>query len=48
MDAGLEATVAAETILSDVNGLEGRLIIRGYELDHLVANMGFEAVTALS
>jgi citrate synthase len=47
MDAGLEATVAAETILSDVNGLEGRLIIRGYELDHLVANMGFEAVTAL-
>jgi citrate synthase len=47
MDAGLEAIVVAETILSDVNGLEGRLIIRGFELDHLVATMGFEEVTAL-
>jgi citrate synthase len=47
MDAGLETIVAAETILSDVNGLEGRLIIRGYDLDELVPNTGFEGVLAL-
>jgi citrate synthase len=47
MDAGLESIVAAETILSDVNGLEGSLVIRGFELDRLVATMGFEEVTAL-
>ncbi len=47
MDAGLESIVAAETILSDVNGLEGRLIIRGYDLQELVGATSFEGVLAL-
>ena len=33
MSNGLEDVVAAETILSDVDGLAGRLIIRGQPLD---------------
>jgi citrate synthase len=47
MDAGLESTIAAETILSDVNGLEGRLIIRGYDLDQLSRMTDFEGLLAL-
>ncbi len=47
MDAGLESIIAAETILSDVNGLAGRLTIRGFDLDELVRSMNFEDVLAL-
>jgi citrate synthase len=47
MDAGLEKIVVAETKLSDVNGLEGRLIIAGYSLDALVPDTRFEGVIAL-
>jgi citrate synthase len=47
MDAGLEAIIAAETILSDVNGLQGELIIRGIPLDVLAFDTSFEAVIAL-
>ena len=35
MDAGLEKIVAAETVLSDVQGAEGRLIIRGQDVEAL-------------
>lgn len=47
MDAGLESIVVAETKLSDVNGLEGRLVIAGYDLDDLVPQTTFEGVIAL-
>lgn len=47
MDAGLESIIVAETVLSDVNGLEGRLIIRGFELGELVGATTFEGVLAL-
>ena len=47
MDAGLESIIAAETILSDVNGLEGRLIIRGFDLADLVQSTNFERVLTL-
>ena len=47
MDAGLEGIVAAETCLSDVRGEEGRLIVRGLDLEDLVARCGFEATAAL-
>lgn len=47
MDAGLETIIAAETVLSDVNGLEGRLTIRGFDLDDLVKTACFEDVLAL-
>lgn len=44
---GLEDVIAAETILSDVDGARGRLIVRGHSLDDLVANSNFEDVLAL-
>jgi citrate synthase len=47
MDAGLEKVVAAETALSDVDGLAGRLIIRGHEVGELAAHASFEEVTHL-
>ena len=43
---GLENVVAAETVLSHVDGAAGRLIVRGHDLDHL-ADWRFEAVLAL-
>lgn len=42
MDSGLENVVAAETILSDVDGQNGRLIIRGWPVEMLAASMAFE------
>jgi citrate synthase len=42
MDAGLEKVVAAETVLSDVQGTEGRLIIRGRDVEHLACEFDFE------
>ena len=42
MDTGLENVVAAETILSDVDGQNGRLVIRGYPVEMLAASMAFE------
>jgi citrate synthase len=47
MDAGLESIVAAETILSDVNGLEGRLVIRGFDLNQIATSTTFEGVLTL-
>src|SRR6185312_3596666 len=43
---GLEDVVAAETVLSDVDGQAGRLIIRGHSLDDL-ADSRYEDVLAL-
>ncbi|PKP80932.1 MAG: citrate synthase/methylcitrate synthase [Alphaproteobacteria bacterium HGW-Alphaproteobacteria-18] len=42
MDSGLENIVAAETILSDVDGQNGRLVIRGWPVETLAASMAFE------
>ncbi len=42
MDAGLEKIVAAETVLSDVQGAEGRLIIRGKDVEDLAQTFNFE------
>ncbi|MCA8902237.1 MAG: citrate synthase/methylcitrate synthase [Hyphomonas sp.] len=42
MDSGLENVVAAETVLSDVDGLNGRLTIRGYPVELLAASMAYE------
>ncbi|MDB5540707.1 MAG: hypothetical protein JWQ89_2434 [Devosia sp.] len=46
MNDGLEDVIAAETVLSDVDGLAGRLIIRGQPLEAL-AGSRFEDVLAL-
>jgi citrate synthase len=47
MDTGLEHVVAAETVLSDVDGENGRLVIRGWPVEALAASLDFEAVAAL-
>jgi citrate synthase len=47
MKSGLDDVVAAETQLSDVDGVAGRLIIRGVSLDDLVTNSRYEDVAAL-
>jgi len=44
---GLEGVVAAETVLSDVDGLAGRLVIRGHELGELAGRWRFEEVVRL-
>jgi len=46
MNPGLDDVVAAETVLSHVDGEGGRLIVRGFELEEL-AGRSFEAVVAL-
>ena len=44
---GLDGVIAAHTVLSDVDGEAGRLIIRGHNLDELAGRWDFEAVLAL-
>ncbi len=46
MNSGLEDVVAANTVLSDVDGANGRLIVRGISLDDLVSRR-YEDVLAL-
>ena len=47
MSDGLEGVVAAETVLSDVDGANGVLIVRGRSLDELAGRASFEDVVAL-
>ena len=42
MDSGLENVVAAETVLSDVDGQNGRLVIRSWPVELLAASMAYE------
>jgi citrate synthase len=47
MSDGLEGVIAAETVLSDVDGEAGRLVIRGRSLDQLSGHIRFEEVMRL-
>ncbi len=47
MSSGLDDVVAAETALSDVDGLAGRLIVRGHSLDELAGRLRFEDIAAM-
>ena len=47
MSDGLENVVAAHTVLSEVDGQAGRLIVCGRSLDELAGHTGFEAMAAL-
>ena len=47
MISGLDDVVVAETVLSDVDGQAGRLVIRGHSLDDLVGNATYERVLAM-
>ncbi|HLG16669.1 MAG TPA: citrate synthase [Blastocatellia bacterium] len=45
--AGLEGVVAAQSAISDVNGDEGRLIYRGFDIHDLAEHASFEEVVHL-
>src|ERR1700753_3140686 len=45
--AGLEGIVAAQSSISDVNGIEGRLIYAGYDIHDLAQHASFEEVVYL-
>jgi len=47
MSDGLEGVVAAQTVLSEVDGQAGRLIIRGHSLDELAGRTTFEQLVAV-
>ena len=47
MSDGLEGVVAAETVLSEVDGAAGRLVIRGRSLDQLAGRVSFEETARL-
>jgi len=47
MSDGLEGVIAADTVLSEVDGEAGRLIVRGRSLDQLAGGTSFEQVTRL-
>ena len=47
MSDGLEGVIAAETVLSEVDGKAGRLIIRGRSLDELASRTRYEALAHL-
>lgn len=47
MSDGLEDVVAAHTILSEVDGAAGRLVMRGHSLDELAGRTSFEDMAAL-
>jgi citrate synthase len=47
MISGLDDVVVAETVLSDVDGQSGRLIIRGQSLDELVEHSTYESILTL-
>lgn len=47
MKAGLDGVVVAETVLSEVDGDKGRLIIRGFPVEQLAGVRSYEEVAAL-
>jgi citrate synthase len=47
MNNGLDDVVATETVMSDVDGLAGRLVIRGHSLDDLAGHASYEEVISL-
>ena len=47
MSSGLEGVVAAETVLSDVDGLGGRLILRGMPLHAVAGHWRYEEIVGL-
>jgi citrate synthase len=47
MADGLDGVIAAETVLSDVDGLAGRLVIRGHDVGAIARGWRFENVVGL-
>src|SRR5258708_699349 len=47
VNSGLDGVIVADTVMSEVDGEEGRLVMRGHALQELVARRGYEGVAAL-
>jgi len=47
MKSGMDDVIAAETLLSHVDGEAGRLVIRGHDLEALAGQVGFEQAARL-
>ena len=47
VDSGLDGVIVADTVMSEVDGEAGRLIVRGQAIEDLVRTRGFEGVAAL-
>jgi citrate synthase len=47
VDSGLDGVIVADTVMSEVDGEAGRLIVRGHAVEELIATRGFESVAAL-
>src|SRR5579859_1810746 len=47
MSEGLDGVIAAETILSHVDGEAGKLIYRGHAMEELAGHVRYEAVAGL-
>jgi citrate synthase len=47
MDGGLEGVVAAETVLTNIDGATGTWLLRGHPLGEVVEDYGYEGATAL-
>ncbi|MCA0249322.1 MAG: citrate synthase/methylcitrate synthase [Proteobacteria bacterium] len=47
VNSGLDGVVVADTLMSEVDGEAGRLIVRGHAIEELAAKTGFEGVAAL-
>ncbi|MBS0525092.1 MAG: citrate synthase/methylcitrate synthase [Proteobacteria bacterium] len=47
MNSGLDGVIVADTVMSEVDGEEGRLIVRGHAVEELVETRGYEGVAAL-
>ncbi len=47
MNSGLEGVIAAETVLSHVDGQKGAIWVRGHTIEDLIENHGFEGTVAI-
>ncbi|MDP1748757.1 MAG: citrate/2-methylcitrate synthase, partial [Reyranella sp.] len=47
VNSGLDGVIVADTLMSEVDGEAGRLIVRGHSIEELAAKTGFEGVAAL-
>lgn len=47
VNSGLDGVIVADTVMSEVDGEAGRLIVRGHAVEKLIKTRGFEGVAAL-
>jgi citrate synthase len=47
VNSGLDGVIVADTVMSEVDGEAGRLIVRGHAVEELIKARGFEGVAAL-